>query len=158
METVNLGRAADPPAWASREPRRKKPESRAAGEPCQLKHPALPSHEGQKNSGVRHVMPAHASSGVATDNLDSRFRGNDLGSPSLPKNFSRNCKRQEVISVQFFSHLPTWRERGGVSRFSPLQTPCLARFDQPDFLASKQIKSECQPVRLYSYCLAHAAP
>ena len=42
--------------------------------------------------------------------------------------------------------------------FSLFQTSRWVRIGEGDALAAKQIKSECQPVRLYSYCLAHAAP
>jgi hypothetical protein len=87
-----------------------------------------------------------------------------LGSWSLQKIYPTiakgGAKRREVISLQSFPTFisPAWREGSGVSRFSPFQTSRLARFGEADSFAAKQIESECQPVRLYSYCLAHAAP
>ena len=84
-----------------------------------------------------------------------------LGSRSLQKIYPAiakgGAKRREVISLQF---LPTFTlprgEREAECPASVLSTSRLARFGEADFFAAKQIESECQPVRLYSYCLAHA--
>jgi len=65
----------------------------------------------------------------------------------------------ELIDLPFF---PTFtlprgnRERSLPSSFSLFPTSRWVRFGESNSFAANQAKSKRQPVRLYSYCLAHA--